>query len=251
MEPTGLSQSETSLRTSSAGWEEFPTAWPRPTPTRSRTDVPFSPTPPSSVRLECMSLCRPGRTTSCTSTMRKGGAKDKKAWLLKEQKRSKKMRKIIKRIRNNDTCSMPGLTCFTHDNQHWHTAPYWTLGSFCACTSANNNTYWCLRTINETHNFLFCEFATGFLEFFDLNTDPYQLMNAVSSLQRIVLHQLHVQLMELRSCRGHKQCNPQPAGGRDHGSFDDYRVFERKKWPKMKKPLSSRTLGPIWDGWKG
>lgn len=57
---------------------------------------------------------------------RKGVARDKKAWILKEQKRRKKMRKMIKRIRNNDTCSMPGLTCFTHDNQHWHTAPYWT-----------------------------------------------------------------------------------------------------------------------------
>eukprot|EP00066_Takifugu_rubripes_P028958 XP_011618224.1 PREDICTED: LOW QUALITY PROTEIN: extracellular sulfatase Sulf-2-like [Takifugu rubripes] len=131
--------------------------------------------------------------------------------------------------------------------------PYWTLGSFCACTSANNNTYWCLRTINQTHNFLFCEFATGFLEYFDLNTDPYQLINAVSSLDRTVLNQLHVQLMELRGCRGHKQCNPQ-AGGHAHGIFDDDRAFERKKWPKVKKPSSSsssRTLGPIWDGWKG
>ncbi|KAM9343765.1 extracellular sulfatase Sulf-2b isoform 1-T1 [Pholidichthys leucotaenia] len=187
---------------------------------------------------------------------RKGGARDKKVWLLKEQKRRKKMRKLIKRIRNNDTCSMPGLTCFTHDNQHWHTPPFWTQGPFCACTSANNNTYWCLRTLNETHNFLFCEFATGFLEYFDLNTDPYQLINAVSTLDRMVLNQLHVQLMELRGCRGHKQCNPRTrsvelAGGRAHGSFDDYRLFERRKWPRVKKPSSSRTLGPIWDGWKG
>ncbi|KAJ8404646.1 hypothetical protein AAFF_G00335090 [Aldrovandia affinis] len=180
---------------------------------------------------------------------RKVQVKDKKQWLLKEQKRRKKLRKLLKRLRNNDTCSMPGLTCFTHNNQHWQTAPYWTMGPFCACTSANNNTYWCMRTLNDTHNFLFCEFATGFLEYFDLNTDPNQLMNAVSTLELYILNQLHVELMELRSCKGQKQCNLETMAN-ERSSTEEYRLLPRRKRPKVKRP-ASKSPGQIWDRWEG
>merc|ERR1711874_541454 len=121
----------------------------------------------------------------------------------KEIRRKKLEKKSRRKAKKADHCkSEPKMNCFSHDNDHWKTEPRWNGGSFCACTNSNNNTYWCVRNINITHNYLYCEYVTGMITYSDLNQDPHQLRNLLYSLTDSDLSYLHAQLRDLKNFAG-------------------------------------------------
>lgn len=121
---------------------------------------------------------------------------------LKEERQRKKERKRIKKARLEKECLSEKMNCFSHDNQHWRTAPFWNDSPFCFCMNANNNTYSCLRTINSTHDFLYCEFTTGLITFYNLTIDRFETQNRASSLTPSERSYMHDTLEHLKSCRG-------------------------------------------------
>ena len=129
---------------------------------------------------------------------------------ISSQKMRKRERKRLNRTKKKRTCSNPGLNCFLHTNDHWKTEPLWKNGSFCFCPTSSNNSYWCVRTINAQENYIYCEFVTSFCEFYDLNTDPYQLNNTITTLPRDFHARLHNQLEYLTSCRHSNGCEAYP-----------------------------------------
>lgn len=121
---------------------------------------------------------------------------------IKEERLKKKARKLRKKAQLEKECLSEKIHCFRHDNEHWRTAPLWTSGPFCFCMNANNNTYNCVRTINATHNFLYCEFITGMITFYNLRIDPFELQNRIDELKPEERSYLHDQLRALVSCKG-------------------------------------------------
>nr|CAD7416828.1 unnamed protein product [Timema poppensis] len=108
--------------------------------------------------------------------------------------------------------------------------------------NANNNTYSCLRTINATHNFLYCEFVTGLITFYNLRIDPFEQWNRVHSLTKEELSYLSDQLTQLRACRGTKQCT---VGGASHSQMSlaqhlmsSSHQIHTNRYKKRKYPLS-------------
>ncbi|KZC09586.1 PREDICTED: extracellular sulfatase SULF-1 homolog [Dufourea novaeangliae] len=125
---------------------------------------------------------------------------------LKEERLKKKERKLRKKAKLEKECLTEKMNCFEHDNDHWRTAPLWSAGPFCFCMNANNNTYSCIRTINATHNFLYCEFTTGLVTFYNLRIDPFEQWNRLSSLTPTERSYLHDQLEHLKGCKGTRDC---------------------------------------------
>ncbi|XP_016950155.1 extracellular sulfatase SULF-1 homolog [Drosophila biarmipes] len=121
---------------------------------------------------------------------------------LKEERQRKKERKRIKKARLEKECLSEKMNCFSHDNQHWRTAPLWNDSPFCFCMNANNNTYSCLRTINATHNYLYCEFTTGLITFYNLTIDHFETTNRAAGLTPGERSHMHDALQQLKGCRG-------------------------------------------------
>ncbi|KAL7046484.1 hypothetical protein ACKWTF_002592 [Chironomus riparius] len=124
---------------------------------------------------------------------------------LKEERQRKKERKRNKKARIEKECFAEKMNCFSHDSQHWKTAPFWDDEPFCFCMNAINNTYSCLRTINQTHNYLYCEFTTGLITFYNLKKDPFETQNMQSSLTVQKKSFLHDTLEHMKGCKG-KTC---------------------------------------------
>jgi len=113
----------------------------------------------------------------------------------KQQKRSKGTKKY-----KDGLCSPDErLNCFSHNNEHWKTPPFWSDGNFCACTNSNTNTYSCVRNVNGTHNYLYCEFVSGTITYYNLKVDPYQLRNIYLTLSPEELNFMHRQLAVLKN----------------------------------------------------
>ena len=125
---------------------------------------------------------------------------------MKEERQKRRQKKLSRKRAmvesHNGQCNYEKMNCFSHDKDHWRTAPLWNDTPFCVCMNANNNTYWCVRTLNTTHNSLYCEFITGFVTYYDMRIDPYQLRNIAHTLSENQLAFFHATLERLRVCKG-------------------------------------------------
>ena len=74
----------------------------------------------------------------------------------------------------------------------------------CRCQDGRNNTFNCVRTISERQNDIFCQFEDNdaFIEYYDLNSDPFQLYNLAPNMDQSSINEHADKLQELLNCSG-------------------------------------------------
>merc|ERR1712226_631259 len=132
------------------------------------------------------------------------------------------------------SCSQRGMKCSSMDRNHWKTPPFYDRDQFCYCQSASNNTYQCLRTVNEDQNYLFCRFTEEKLyEYYDYNKGD--ILNSWSVLSKIFQEKLIALLSKMVSCRGSVNCNLL------HGNTFNYELHLQRR----RRKESNNQYGPL------
>lgn len=95
--------------------------------------------------------------------------------------------------------TVPGLCSCGNPMQHW--------------ISSSNNTYKGLRVRNASMDYKLVRYddAVDFHELFDLNTDPHELKNVISSAPRDVVGYMQARLAELRGCGANSGAHESPS----------------------------------------
>lgn len=116
----------------------------------------------------------------------------------------------------HEECNQRGMKCSLMDNHHWKKGePQYEGEKFCYCQSASNNTYMCLRTVNETHNFMYCVFENekmdygrrSLTEYYDYKNDGANVMNQFYKLRSWEVAVFDKMLDILKGCKGMVGCN--------------------------------------------
>lgn len=80
-----------------------------------------------------------------------------------------------------------------------------TIDADCKCQDSWNNTYSCIRHLASDTNFMFCEFADGLVEAYDLKVDTSEMENIAYEILPSEHARYSLALGRLNKCSG-KTC---------------------------------------------
>uniref|UniRef100_A0A7S2DDX7 Sulfatase N-terminal domain-containing protein n=1 Tax=Octactis speculum TaxID=3111310 RepID=A0A7S2DDX7_9STRA len=99
-----------------------------------------------------------------------------------------------------------GLDCGTRGANSFLTPPYWSGETWSSIQDTANNTYGCVRSINSTKDYQYCEWDSGEVEYFDVTEDEWQLHNLAPGMSPDLRAAYHAKLEKLRGCDGRAGC---------------------------------------------